>query len=109
MGKPMLLRWRGRGRTTCETTISPALWPGIEQRQAAYEIVAHWLIGMLEVHKEKRDAILQRPRSSRGQARPRSPEPDTGHHAAANGGWKSARSGRLRAQDYLAYLAFANL
>lgn len=31
----------------------------IEQRQAAYEVVAHRLIGMLEVHNEKLDAILQ--------------------------------------------------
>ena len=31
----------------------------IEQRQAAYEIVAHRLIGMLEIHNEKLDAILQ--------------------------------------------------
>ena len=31
----------------------------IEQRQAAYEIVAHRLIGMLEVHNEKLDAILE--------------------------------------------------
>ena len=31
----------------------------IEQRQAAYEIVAHRLIGILEVHSEKLDAILE--------------------------------------------------
>src|SRR5206468_6529950 len=31
----------------------------IEQRQAAYEVVAHRLIGMLEVHNEKLDAILE--------------------------------------------------
>lgn len=31
----------------------------IEQRQAAYEIVAHRMIGMLEVHNEKLDAILE--------------------------------------------------
>ena len=31
----------------------------IEQRQAAYEIVAHRLIGMLEIHNEKLDAILE--------------------------------------------------
>jgi hypothetical protein len=30
----------------------------IEQRQTAYEVVAHKLIGMLEVHNEKLDAIL---------------------------------------------------
>ena len=31
----------------------------IEQRQAAYEVVAHRILGMLEVHNEKLDAILQ--------------------------------------------------
>ena len=31
----------------------------IEQRQAAYEVVAHRLIGMLEIHNEKLDAILE--------------------------------------------------
>ena len=31
----------------------------IEQRQAAYEVVAHRMIGMLEVHNEKLDAILE--------------------------------------------------
>ena len=31
----------------------------IEQRQAMYEVVAHRLIGMLEVHNEKLDAILE--------------------------------------------------
>jgi len=31
----------------------------IEQRQAAYEVVAHRLIGMLDVHNEKLDAILE--------------------------------------------------
>src|SRR3954452_580908 len=31
----------------------------IEQRQAAYEVVAHRLIGMLGVHNEKLDAILE--------------------------------------------------
>jgi len=31
----------------------------IEQRQAAYEVVAHRIIGMLEVHNEKLDAILE--------------------------------------------------
>ena len=31
----------------------------IEQRQAAYEIVAHRLIGILDVHNEKLDAILE--------------------------------------------------
>ena len=31
----------------------------IEQRQAAYEVVAHRLLGILEVHNEKLDAILK--------------------------------------------------
>ena len=31
----------------------------IEERQAAYEVVVHRLIGMLEVHNEKLDAILE--------------------------------------------------
>lgn len=31
----------------------------IEQRQLAYEVVAQRLIGMLEVHNEKLDAILE--------------------------------------------------
>ena len=31
----------------------------IEQRQTMYEVVAHRLIGMLEVHNEKLDAILE--------------------------------------------------
>ena len=31
----------------------------IEQRQAAYEQVAHSILGMLEVHNEKLDAILE--------------------------------------------------
>lgn len=30
----------------------------IEQRQAAYEVVAHRILGILEVHSEKLDAIL---------------------------------------------------
>jgi len=30
----------------------------IEQRQAAYEIVAHRILGCLEVHNEKLDALL---------------------------------------------------
>ena len=30
----------------------------IEQRQAAYEVVAHRILGMHEVHNEKLDAIL---------------------------------------------------
>lgn len=31
----------------------------IEQRQAAYEVVVHRILGMLEVHNEKLDAILE--------------------------------------------------
>ena len=31
----------------------------IEQCQAAYEVVAHRLLGILEVHNEKLDAILE--------------------------------------------------
>jgi len=31
----------------------------IEERQAAYEVVAHRLVDMLEVHNEKLDAILE--------------------------------------------------
>lgn len=31
----------------------------IEQRQAAYEQVAHSILGMMEVHNEKLDAILE--------------------------------------------------
>lgn len=31
----------------------------MEQRQAAYEVVAHRLIGILDVHNEKLDAILE--------------------------------------------------
>src|SRR3954452_4160322 len=31
----------------------------IEQRQTAYEVVAHRLIGILDVHNEKLDAILE--------------------------------------------------
>ena len=31
----------------------------IEQRQSAYEVVAHRLLGILEVHNEKLDAILE--------------------------------------------------
>lgn len=30
----------------------------IEQRQAAYEVVAHRILGCLEVHNEKLDALL---------------------------------------------------
>ena len=36
-----------------------AILARIEQRQAVYEQVAHRLIGMMEVHNEKLDAILK--------------------------------------------------
>ena len=41
-----------------DDTITLAL-ARIEQRQAAYEVVAHRILGMLEVHNDKLDAILQ--------------------------------------------------
>ena len=41
-----------------DDTVTKAL-DRIEQRQAAYEVVAHRILGMLEVHNEKLDAILE--------------------------------------------------
>lgn len=43
---------------TSATAILEAL-ARIEERQAAYEVVAHRIVGMLEVHNEKLDAILE--------------------------------------------------
>ena len=70
----------------------------IEQRQAAYEVVAHRLIGMLEVHNEKLDAILEAATVEPG------PSPttevltaDPGHHAASRRRcWRACRTRSAR-------------
>ena len=57
--------WRCRRRTRKACSEGPldselaAVLARIEQRQAAYEVVAHRLLGILDVHNEKLDAILQ--------------------------------------------------